>query len=95
MKVTMLVDTYYGRPVKAQDELDVPEDVARRWQKNRIARIDESYTPGDKPIERMSVAELNELAESLGLSVDKSVKKADLIEMINDEKNRTKRWGKP
>lgn len=93
MKVTMLVDTYYGHRVKTHDEIDVPEDVARRWQQNRIARMDEQdMQTGDKPIERMSIAELSDQAESLGLTIDRSMRKAELIEMIIAAKNKNKRW---
>ena len=37
MKVTMLIDTHFGKALKAGDTADVPKDTAERWIKNRIA----------------------------------------------------------
>ncbi len=34
----MLVQTFYGRPLKPGDVIDVTEAVAARWEKHGIAR---------------------------------------------------------
>jgi len=41
----MLVQTFYGRPLKPGDVIDVTEAVAARWEKHGIARQVQESAP--------------------------------------------------
>lgn len=49
MKVTMLVDTTHeGERLLAGDVTDIPEAIAQRWIKNRIAGAEKVVVPVEK-----------------------------------------------
>lgn len=37
MKVKMLIDTFYKKPLKRNEVVDIPETIAERWVKRNIA----------------------------------------------------------
>lgn len=49
-QVTMLVNTFFKKPLKFGDIVEVTEDVAARWEKNGIAkRVEKKTTTEKKP----------------------------------------------
>ena len=58
MKVKMLVQTQWNGAVKPGDIVDVPKDVAERWQKNNIAEMDKAEPPKREP--RRKVEEIEQ-----------------------------------
>lgn len=81
-KVKMLVDTAYKGPVKAGEEINVPDDFANRWVKNKIAvlveeekeEVVEGTTDADDVAEidysSMKVKELYDLCVERGIEVE-------------------------
>jgi len=77
-KVELLVHTFYGKPLKPGDIIEVDEKVAERWGRNRIARVVvEEQEEGDKT--KLTVAELKEIAEANGVDVSGLKKKDEII----------------
>jgi len=76
-QVELLVHTYYGRPLKPGDIVEVAPGVAERWERNRIARVVGAQNEGAK--ENQTVAELKEIAEANGVDISGLTKKADII----------------
>lgn len=69
MKVRMKCNTAYKGPVYAGQEIDVPNDFARRWSKNGIAEIIEK---AEAPIqdEALTPRQLYNLCISKGLEAE-------------------------
>lgn len=57
MKVKLLVDTAYNGPKRKGTVLEVPEHVASRWAKNKIAEVIEGPQEAPEVIEEEAVEE--------------------------------------
>lgn len=74
MKVRMLTETNWdNKPLKVGDEIEVSEEVGKRWAKHRIA---------EEVIKAPTVAELKETAKQLGIEGYNNMNKPQLIEAI-------------
>jgi len=69
-KVEVLVHTFYKKPLKPGDTIEVDEKVAERWERNHIARIVGSHK---------TVDDLKVIAEANGVDISGLTKKADII----------------
>lgn len=91
MKVKLLVNTAYNGPKKKGDEFDVPEAIANRWVKNKIAEVIEEDVPvGDPVVEpdedvdyaSMNAKELYLVCKEKGLEVEAKKSKEYYLEML-------------
>lgn len=91
MKVKLLVNTAYNGPKKKGDEFDVPEVIANRWVKNKIAEVIEEDDPvGDPVVEpdedvdyaSMNAKELYLVCKEKGLEVEAKKSKEYYLEML-------------
>lgn len=84
-QVELLVHTFYGKPLKPGDTIEVDRGVAERWQRNRIARIVGDQNEGAGSSEgsetNYTVSELKEIAETNGVNIS-GLKKAEIIEAL-------------
>ena len=73
MTVQIIAKTFYrGERLSTGAIIDVPEDVAGRWAKNKIATIEEAPCLDDEggvPIGRMTTEQLKAKAEELGVDI--------------------------
>ena len=79
MKVEMLCNTYYGVPRKPGDILDVDDKTGDRWIQAGIARQSE---PAEKPLGKMTTAELTEKAAGLGVDISAATNNDQRAEAI-------------
>jgi len=73
MTVQIIAKTFYrGERLSPGALIDVPEDVASRWDKNKIATIEEAPCPDDEGgvlVGRMTTKQLKAKAEELGVDI--------------------------
>lgn len=83
MNVKMLVDTNYFGLKRINEEYEVPEDVARRWEKNGIAEIIQvvKINPED-----LSAKELYKYCVEQGLEVEPKKQKEYYLEALLQDK---------
>ena len=97
VSVEMLVDTAYIKPRFKGDVLNVPEDVANRWTKNKIAKyVDISNNNGDEKssvedsamsqYESMNAKELYALCKEKGIEAEAKKPKEYYLEILNESK---------
>ena len=84
MLVKMTTSTLYGKPLIAGDEVNVPEAVAKRWEKAKIAIIIEQPKE-EKTVEEMTAKELFELCVEKGFEVEPKKSKAYYLEFLKEE----------
>ena len=87
VQVEMLVHTFYGKPLKPGDIIEVEQTVAERWERNRIAKIIASNTgqtggSDEGGNANLTVAALREIAEANGVDLSGLKKKDDIIEAL-------------
>ena len=91
MKIKLLVNTAYNGPKKKGDEFEVPEAIANRWVKNKIAEVVEEELPvGDpevEPVEEvdytsMNAKELYLVCKEKGLDVEAKKSKEYYLEKL-------------
>lgn len=82
MKVKMLTITnWQGELRRPGDVFDVASDVAARWERNGIAVAVKEKKKESDGLDRMTVAELQEIAVEKGIAPG-NMKKDDLIAAI-------------
>ena len=99
VSVEMLVDTAYVKPRFKGDVLNVPEDVANRWTKNKIAKyVDGSYKSNNddekssvedsamSQYESMNAKELYALCKEKGIEAEAKKPKEYYLEILNEYK---------
>ncbi|WP_062492258.1 SAP domain-containing protein [Paenibacillus sp. 32O-W] len=89
VQVELLVNTFYKKPLKPGDIIEVDAGVAERWERNRIAIIVSGVPAAetdpngeiedDRPDVEYTIADLREIAESNGIDITGLRKKADII----------------
>ena len=97
VSVEMLVDTAYIKPRFKGNIINVPEDVAHRWTKNKIAKyVDISNNNGDEKsivedsdmsqYESMNAKELYALCKEKGIEAEAKKTKEYYLEILNESK---------
>lgn len=89
VQVELLVHTFYKKPLKPGDIIEVDPDVAERWERNRIAKIIASNTgqtggSDEGGNAKLTVAALREIAEANGVDISGLTKKAEIIEALRE-----------
>ena len=88
MKVKMLTNTNYQRKaLRMGAEVDVPDDVAQRWEARRIAEVvnpaaNKGNGEKDVNLNKMTSAQLDEYAEAKGIDISAAGNKAEKLEII-------------
>ena len=94
-KVEMLVITHYYKPIKPGDIIDVPDEIALRWELLGIAKrlnSDVTENNNDFELENMKIKELIQICKERNIKIDKEkfhelsadAKKQYLINLIKN-----------
>jgi hypothetical protein len=90
MKVILNVSTSFeGKPLKTNDEIDIPLNVAQRWITKGLAHpVIEEVKPVEKVIEKPE--ENKKVFDNEFYGLNKEIKKADVIKKAKKDKKKAK-----
>lgn len=92
MLVKMLASTFYDHVLKPGEEVDVPDEVAHRWDAIGIASIDvealkqvaEEHEAEENELKSMSAKQLYELCIQNDIETEPKLQKAVYINLLEE-----------